>query len=120
MATTLKIVNSLLILFAFYMGIKQGWAMVSGKTEMIEMFSKWNVGKTGLIIFGGVTIVSALMILIPKTFLFGNYLMATSILLIICFHLLHKDLKGVAIELPFFLLNWIIIYLQHPLAGGDQ
>lgn len=41
--------------------------------------------------------------------------MAAGILLIICFHLLNKDLKGVAIELPFLLLNLVIIYLQHPL-----
>ena len=36
--------------------------------------------------------------------------------LITCLHLADRDLKGVAIELPFFLLNGLIIYLQHPLA----
>jgi hypothetical protein len=41
--------------------------------------------------------------------------MAAGILLIICFHLLDHDLKGVAIELPFLLLNLLIIYLRHPL-----
>ncbi|MEJ0056647.1 MAG: hypothetical protein WDN75_13930 [Bacteroidota bacterium] len=115
MSIILKIINSLLILFAVYMGLKQGWAMSSGKTEMLDMFTKWNVGKTGVMIFGIVTMVSSVMILVPKTFLLGNFLMATSILLIVCFHLMHKDLKGVAVELPFFLLNWVIIYLQHPL-----
>lgn len=114
----LKIVNSVLILVAVFMGFKQGYAMLSGKTEMLEMFGKWNINRTGLIAIGTVTMLSALLILFPKTFIWGNFLMAAGILLIICFHLLNKDLKGVMIELPFILLNVIIIYLQHPLKNG--
>ncbi len=112
----IKIISAVLILFAVYMGLKQGWAMLSGKAEMLEMFSKWHFNKTGLMINGAVTMLSALLILYPKTFLWGNFLMAAGILLIICFHLLDRDLKGVAIELPFLLLSLLIIYLQHPLA----
>jgi len=112
----LKIINSVLILVAVVMGLKQGWAMFSGKSEMLEMFGKWNINKTGLVLIGATTMISALMILFPKTFVWGNFLMAAGILLIICFHLMDRDLKGVAIELPFLLLNLIIIYLQHPLS----
>lgn len=106
------------MLVAIFMGLKQGWAMFSGKPEMIEMFSKWNINKTGLSTIGIFTMLAALMIIFPKTFVWGNLLMATGILLIICFHLLDRDLKGVAIELPFFLLNLLIIYLQYPLGNG--
>lgn len=88
--------------------------MLSGKPEMLEMFAKWDVDKTGLMINGAITILSAMLILFPKTFIWGNFLMAAGILLIICFHLLHKDLKGMMIELPFLVLNLVIIYLQHP------
>lgn len=102
------------------MGLKQGWAMLTGKPEMVEMFNKWNFSKTGLMINGAITILSALLILYPKTFLWGNFLMAAGILLIICLHLLDKDLKGMAIELPFLLLNLVIIYLQHPLSKANQ
>ncbi|MCS4304084.1 nuclear transport factor 2 family protein [Chryseobacterium sp. BIGb0232] len=59
--------------------------------------------------------IAALLILFPKNFMWGNFLMATGILLIICFHHLDKDLKGVLIELPFLLMNLIIIYLQYSL-----
>ncbi len=41
--------------------------------------------------------------------------MAATIVMIICFHLRDRDLKGGLIELPFLLLNLVIIYLQHPL-----
>ncbi|WP_126248263.1 DoxX family protein [Chitinophaga rhizosphaerae] len=111
----LKFINAALILFAVFMGIKQGYAMLSCKSEMLAMFSKWGFNKTGLMINGAVTIIAAVLILFPKTFVWGNFLMAAGILLIMCFHLLDRDMKGVAIELPFLLLNFVIIYLQHPL-----
>ena len=112
----LKILNSALILVAVFMGMKQGYAMFSGKPEMLEMFSKWNFSKTAVMINGAVTMIAALLILFPKTFVWGNFLMAAGILMIICLQLLNKDLKGAAIEIPFLLLNLAIIYLQHPLA----
>jgi hypothetical protein len=112
----LKILNSILIIFAVFMGLKQGWAMLSAKPEMMEIFGKWNFDKTGVMIIGAITMLSAILILFPKTFVWGNFLMAAGIMLMICFHLLKKDLHGVVVELPFFLLNLVIIYLQHPLA----
>jgi hypothetical protein len=118
----IKIINAVLILVALYMGIKQGWAILSGKPEMAEMFAKWNIGKNGLLIIGLFTIIGAIMVLIPQTFMWGNFITAAGILLIICLHLNEATattadrLKGVAIEIPFLLLSLIIIYLQHPLA----
>jgi len=114
MPTALKVLNTLFILFALYMGIKQGWAMLSGKPEMVAMFSKWNFGKTGLAIMGIVTVAGGLLLLHPRTFVWGNFLTAAGILLIIAFHLNDRDLKGVAIELPFLLLSLVILYLQYP------
>jgi hypothetical protein len=116
MALAIKIINSVLILFALYMGVKQGWAMLSGKPEMTTMFGAWGIGNAGLAVIGVFTILGALLVLFPATFVWGNFITAAGILLIIAFHLLHKDLKGVAIELPFLLMSLLIIYLQHPLA----
>lgn len=113
----LKIINGILILAAVFMGIKQGTAMFMGKPEMTAMFGKWGFDKTGLMIIGAVTILAAVLILFPKTFIWGNFLMAAGILLIICFHMADKDFKGVMIEIPFLLLNLLIIYLQHPLKN---
>jgi len=112
-----RLINSILILIAVFMGIKQGYAMLMAKPAMMDMFGKWGFNKTALAINGAVTMIAALMILFPKTFVWGNFLMAAGILLIICLHLLDKDLKGVLIELPFLLLNLVIIYLQYPLKS---
>ena len=96
-----KIINSVLILIAVLMGIKQSYAMLSGKPEMLEMFSKWHFSKSAVMINGAVTIVAALLILFPKTFVWGNFLMAAGFLMIICLNLLNRDLKGAAVEIPF-------------------
>lgn len=112
----LKLINAALILFAVFMGFKQGYGMLSGKPELLELFGKWGFTRTGVMVNGAVTVLAAALILFPKTFIWGNFLMAAGILLIICFQVSDKDFKGVAIELPFFLLNLIIIYLRHPLG----
>lgn len=111
----IRFVNAVLILFAFYMGVKQGWAMVSGKPEMLDMFGRWNISKPGVSSMGLFTLLSAVLILFPRTFLWGNFLMAAAILLIICLHLMDKNIKGALTEFPFLLLSLVIIYLQYPL-----
>lgn len=110
----LKIVNAALILVAVFMGIKHGWNMFTAKPEMLEMFGKWNFSKNAVIVNGVATLVASVLILFPKTFVWGNFLMAAGILMIMCLQLLNKDLKGAAIEIPFLLLNLVIIYLKHP------
>jgi hypothetical protein len=109
-----KIINIILILFAVYMGIKQGWAMVSGKPEMLQMLGKLGMNNTAIMILGILTLVSAVLILIPQTFVFGNILMAGTILVIMGLEIFHGDVKGALIELPFILLNVIIIWLKYP------
>ena len=98
------------------MGFKQGLAMLTGKPEMLELFGKWGIGKSAVMINGMVTILSAVLILF-QNFYMGNFLMGAGILLIICFQISERDFKGAIIELPFLLLNLLIIYLQHPLKN---
>lgn len=111
----LKILNAILILFAVFMGTKHGWNMLTAKPEMLDMFGKWNFSKNAVIINGGVTLLASVLILFPKTFVWGNFLMAAGMMMIICLQFLHKYFDGVAVEIPFLLLNLVIIYLQHPL-----
>lgn len=75
------------------MGLKQSFAMLTGKPEMLAMFSKWNFSKTAIMINGAITMIAALLILFPKSFVWSNFTMAAGILMITCLHLLDKDLK---------------------------
>lgn len=111
-----KIFNTALILVIVFMGLKQGWAMISARPEMETMLGRFNFSRPAILINGIVTLLSAVLILFPRTFIAGNFIMAAAILLILCLQLSLKDLKGAAIELPFLLMNLVAIYLQHPFA----
>ncbi len=99
------------------MGINQGIAMVTGRPEMLAIFANWQFGKISVMIIGAVAILSPLLILFPITFLWGNFLMASGILFILCLQLWNRNLKGALIELPYLSVNLVILYFQHPLAG---
>lgn len=120
MEDILKYLNIGLILVVVFMGIKQGYAMLSGKPEMVDMFGKWDFSKSMVMIVGLLTMLGALLILVPRTFIWGNFMMAAVILMILCFQLYDKNLKGALVELPFLLLNLIIIYLQYPIKSWIQ
>jgi hypothetical protein len=110
----IKIFSIALLIIAAFMGLKQGWAMLSGSEPMLDMFSKWHFHKSGVRALGLLTLGSSLMIVFPQTYLAGNFLMATSILLVLCLQLSSANLKGAAIEVPFILMNLMLIYFQYP------
>lgn len=116
METTVKVINAILILFSLFMGIKHGWGMVTGEPKMLEMFGKWEIGKTGVLFFGVVGIIASILLLFPKTFFLGNFITATILLMLTALYLQQRDIKGALIELPFMILPLVMIYLQHPLA----
>ena len=110
------LINTGLIVFAAFMGVKQGLLMMETQQTSMERFAKWGLSKIEMNAFGLVTFVSAFLIINPKTFFAGNVLMASVLLVMICFQLQHKDIKGFAIELPFFILNLVLLYMQHPIS----
>ena len=110
----IKIINSGLVLFSLFMGVKHGIGMVTAKAEMLTMFAKWDIGKSGVIALGIVGIGASLMTLFPRTFFAGNFITAAVLLLLTALCLNQRDLKGAFIELPFVILPLVIIYLQYP------
>jgi hypothetical protein len=116
MTNTAKIINTILILFAAFMGLKQGWAMLSAKPAMTNMLAKLGLTRPSITGLGLITLISVILMIIPRTFFYGNFLMAASILFILMLELQHRELKAAVIEVPFLLLSCIILYLRHPLA----
>jgi hypothetical protein len=115
MTSTFKIVNAVLIVVALVMSARAGWMMLTGKPEMTELFSKWGIGRPAVMLFGVLSIGSALLLLHPKTYVWGNYFILAMILVIIVHYTHDKNLKGVLMELPFFLLSLVIVWMPHPL-----
>ena len=98
-----------------FMGVKQGLIMINPSHDVLQTYLEWGLGKSDIKVLGILTLASGILIMIPKTFFAGNLVMASVILVIICFQIQQKDLKSFAIEVPFFILNLILIYLQHPI-----
>lgn len=110
----IKLSNAILVLFSFFMSVKHGFSMIAAKTEMLSMFAKWEIGKTGVITFGIIGVVASVMTLFPKTFFAGNFIASVCLLFLTALYLHQRDLKGAFIELPFAILPLVIIYLQYP------
>lgn len=116
MTTALKILNTILILIAAFMGLKQGRAMLVAKPAITEMLTSLGLTRPAITSLGVITVLSVILMLIPRTFFYGNFLMAASILFILMLELQHNELKAAAIEVPFLLLSCIVLYLRHPLT----
>ncbi|TKC65739.1 hypothetical protein FBD94_03840 [Pedobacter hiemivivus] len=110
----IKIFASVLLILVILMGLKQGMAMFSGNEAMLAMFGKFNFNRFWVKAIGLLTIVAAIMVLHPHTFVVGNILMASLILLILCLQLSIMDIRGAMIEVPFLLMNLSLIYFQYP------
>ncbi len=115
-STIFKIISGILILVTLYMGIKQGWPMITGNIDMVNMLGQWGIGATVAQILGIMTLGAAILVLFPKTFFPGNIITCIVIIYIIVSQLLHSDVRSAFIELPFLIMPLVLLYLGHPLA----
>jgi len=116
METWIRIISAALLLFSLFMGFKHGLDMVTGKSSVLEMFAKWNINKNGVQVLGAIGLIATAFLVFPKTFVLGNLITAALILFMMVQFLKAGDRKGFLIELPFFLLPFLLIYLRHPLV----
>jgi hypothetical protein len=110
-----KIISGILIVFVAIMSVKHG---ISGlKTNApqgdLQMLS-WGINKQMQTIISITTILMAIMILFPQTFLVGNILGAIIFIVLMCFQLNAGNIKAALTEIPFLLITLLMIYLGHP------
>lgn len=117
----IKFISGTLLLFTAFMGIKHGWQGLTAKPgdtgPAAELFKKLDLSPVVTKGIGLVSIISALLILAPQTFVIGNALNAALILLLMVLFLDAGEIKPALIEIPFLLIPLILIYLKHPLAA---
>lgn len=116
MDTISKILSGILILITLYMGVKQGWPMITGKTEMLDMLAQWQIGKNMALIMGIFVLAGAILVLFPQTFFYGNAITAIVIVYVLASQLSQRDLQSAMIEIPFLIIPLVLIYLRHPLV----
>jgi hypothetical protein len=116
----IKFISGALILFTAYMGIKHGWQGLTMKPNDtgpgVDLMKKVDLNQGVLKVFSVLTILSALLILPPQTFVAGNLLNAALILFLLIRFLMVGESKPALIEIPFLLIPLLLIWLKHPFA----
>ena len=111
-----NILSLVLLIVSVVLNLKHGWDTFNYKNnpQSIKMMSELGINESFVPFLGILTIVIAVLQLIPKTFFFGNVLNAIVILLIIAFSLKAGNYKIALIEIPFLMIPLIMIWLKYP------
>ena len=117
-----KLISGGLILFTAFMGVKHGWQGLTTKPDntgpTAELFSKINLSPLAMGIISVLTIVSAILILAPQTFVIGNVINAVVILLLMMLFFKAGEIKATLIEIPFLIIPLLLIWLKHPFSAN--
>lgn len=112
----MRIVSGVLILITAFLSFKHGWdgLMMNIKAGEPDLMAELGIGKAMGYVLSIVSVAIGVMVLIPQTFFLGNLLNASVILLIMAMSLRVGNLKIAFMEIPFFLMPLLLIYLGHP------
>jgi hypothetical protein len=111
----MKIISGILIVFVAVMSFKKGLTgLLNTAPDGDLTLLSWGINKTLQTILNVITIVVAVLILVPQTFLLGNIIAAMLFILLIGFQLNSGNIKAALIEIPFLATTLFMIYLGHP------
>ncbi|GAA4925501.1 hypothetical protein [Mucilaginibacter defluvii] len=114
----MKIASGALLLISLYLGISHGSrAFKKPSEEYIRMMSALGITDTTRMIIGFWAITTAILILFPRTFFWGNTLRALQLVLMMSLALKAGNFKFALIEVPFLIMPLLLIYLGHPFKG---
>lgn len=111
-----SIISLVLLAVSVILNIKHGWESFNYKNhpESLKMMNDLGISTTYIPILGASLIVTAILLLIPKTFFLGNVLNAMSIVLIMALAMRAGNIKMVLMEIPFLILPLVMIWLKYP------
>lgn len=111
-----SIISLLLLIVSVSLSFKHGWDTFNYKNNpgSVKMMNELGIIGPVIPLFGFLTIVIGVLLLIPKTFFLGNVLNAMSVILIMALALRAGNLKMTLIEIPFLAMPLIMIWLKYP------
>ena len=111
-----SIISLVLLLVSVFLAFKHGWDTLNYKKhpESLKMMNELGVTETMIPIFGGLTILIGILLIIPKTFFLGNMLNAISIVIIMALAVRSGNFKMVLMEIPFLIMPLVLIWLKYP------
>ncbi|TRW27154.1 hypothetical protein FMM05_00460 [Flavobacterium zepuense] len=99
----MRIISGALILISLYLGISHvSRAFRKPSEEYIRMMSALGIPDAIRIVFGVWAITSALLIMFPRWFFWGNTLRAVQLIVMMALALKAGNYKFALIEVPFF------------------
>ena len=111
-----NIISLVLLAVSVFLSFKHGWDTFNYKKnpESLKMMMELGISESFIPVFGALTIVVGVLLLIPKTYFLGNLLNAMSIVLIMALALRAGNYKIALMEIPFLALPLIMIWLKYP------
>lgn len=105
-----------LLVVSVLLSVKHGWDTFNYKKnpEALKMMSELGISEPFIPFFGILTFAVAILLLIPKTFFWGNVLNATAIVLIMALALRAGNFKIALMEIPFLIIPLVMIWLKYP------
>jgi hypothetical protein len=111
----MKVISGLLILISLYLGVSHGSrAFTKPSEEYIHMMSALGITDKARTVFGLWAITAAILILLLRTFFFGNALRAVQLVVMMAFALKAGNYRFALMEVPFLIMPLLLIYLGHP------
>ncbi|GEM_PF-293935 len=111
-----NIISLALLLVAVFLAFKHGWETLNYKKhpESLKMLGDLGIPESMVPVFGGITLLIGVLLLIPKTFFLGNVLNAISIVIIMALAIKSGNFRMAFMEIPFLIMPLIMIWLKYP------
>jgi hypothetical protein len=111
----IKALSAALITLTLILAFRHGVGMLRSSPDEKALAEKLKLSRPGQLAIAWLVLTSGVLILFPSTFVAGNLLGATLILIVAVLQLRVGDIKRAFVEVPFLPLPLLMIYLHHPL-----
>jgi hypothetical protein len=111
-----NIISLVLLIVSAGLSFSHGWGSFNYKKnlESFKMMSELGLSEWTMPVFGVSAMCVGVLMLIPKTFFIGNLLNAISVVFIMAMALRVGNIRIALIEIPFFLIPLLLIWLKYP------
>ncbi len=111
-----NIISLVLLIASVGLSFSHGWDSLNYRKnpESLKTMAELGMAESWMPYFGVSAMLVGVMLIIPKTFFYGNLLNAVSVVFIMAMALRAGNLKMVLIEIPFLAIPLILIWLKYP------
>lgn len=116
-----NIVSLALLILSVGLSFSHRWNSFTYKKDpgSLKMMSQLGLAEWTMPVFGiFAVLVGLLLLMVPRTFFFGNLLNALSVVFIMALAMRAGNYKMALIEIPFLAIPMILIWIKYPLQNN--